>query len=55
MAKAEVNRLAGAREEAAASLRAALRIYENQRAAPLAERAQAALAGLTGHPGTRPA
>jgi len=55
MAKAEVNRLAGAREEAAASLRAALRIYENQRAAPLAERALAALAGLTGHPGTRPA
>jgi tetratricopeptide (TPR) repeat protein len=55
MAKAEVSRLAGAREQAAASLRAALRIYENQRAAPLAEQAQAALASLTDQPRTEPA
>jgi len=55
MAKAEVNRLAGARDQAEASLRAALRIYEDRHALPLAEQAQAALASLTGQPGTKPA
>jgi ATP/maltotriose-dependent transcriptional regulator MalT len=55
VAKAEVNRLAGARDQAAASLRAALRIYQDRHAAPLADQARASLASLTGHPGTKPA
>ena len=55
MAKAEVNRLAGAPDQAGASLRAALRIYEDRQAVPLAEQARAALASLTAQPGTKPA
>jgi class 3 adenylate cyclase/tetratricopeptide (TPR) repeat protein len=47
MAKAEVNRLAGARHQAADSLRAALRIYEDRHAMPLADQARTALASLT--------
>ena len=46
VAKAEVNRLAGARDQAAASLRAALRIYQDRHAAPLADQG----AGLPGQP-----
>ena len=49
VAKAEVNRLAGARDQAAASLRAALGIYQDRRAAPLAARTRTALASLTAH------
>ena len=44
--KAEVSRLAGAADQAAESLRAALRIYEDRRATQLADRIKAALAGL---------
>ena len=55
MAKAEVDRLAGSPDQAAASLRAALRIYEDRHAAPLAEQARAALASLAAHPGNAPA
>jgi len=55
MAKAEVSQLAGARGEAEAFLRAALRIYEGRRAEPLAERARTALASLTGQPRSEPA
>ena len=47
IAKAEVARLAGASEEAAGSLRQALRIYEDRRASALADRTRAALASLT--------
>jgi hypothetical protein len=50
-----VDRLAGAPEQAAASLRAALRIYQDRHATPLADKAAAALASLTGRPGARPA
>jgi predicted ATPase len=50
-AKAEVERLAGAPEQSAASLRAALQIYEGRRATALAQRARAALASLTAQPG----
>jgi hypothetical protein len=49
-AKAEVSRLAGALDQAAASLRAALQIYEDRRATLLAAKVRAALAGLTGQP-----
>ena len=52
VAKAEVSRLAGAVDEAADSLRAALRIYQDRRAAPLAEQAEAALATLAAQAGT---
>jgi predicted ATPase/DNA-binding SARP family transcriptional activator/tetratricopeptide (TPR) repeat protein len=45
-AKAEVAKLAGAPAEAAASLRKALRIYEDRRAPALADRTRAALASL---------
>jgi len=45
-AAAEVSQLAGAPEEAEASLRAALSIYEERNMPPLAERARAALASL---------
>lgn len=55
MARAEVDRLAGAPAQAAVSLRAALGIYQDRRATPLADKASAALAGLAGHPGARPA
>ena len=55
MAKAEVNRLAGKRDQAEASLVAALQIYQDRHAVPLAEQARAALASLTGQPGTKPA
>jgi hypothetical protein len=47
MAKAEVNRLAGASAQAESSLREALRIYQDRHAAALAARASAALANLT--------
>jgi tetratricopeptide (TPR) repeat protein len=47
MAKAEVNRLAGASAQAESSLREALRIYQDRHAAALASRAHAALADLT--------
>jgi predicted ATPase len=50
-AKAEVSRLAGALDQAAASLRAALQIYEDRRATLLAARVKAALAGVTAQPG----
>jgi class 3 adenylate cyclase/tetratricopeptide (TPR) repeat protein len=55
MARAEVDRLAGAPGQAAASLRAALRIYQDRHATPLADKAAAALDSLTGRPGARPA
>ena len=55
IAQAEVNRLAGARDQAETSLRAALRIYEDRHAVPLADQARAALASLTAQPGTKPA
>ena len=47
-ARAEVERLAGNPEQAAASLRAALHIYEDRRATSLADQARSALADLTG-------
>jgi hypothetical protein len=50
-----VERLAGAPGRAAASLRAALRIYEDRRATTLAKRAKAALASLTAQAGRDPA
>jgi predicted ATPase len=53
MAKAEVSQLAGAPGPAAESLRAALQIYEDRHAAPLAEQAKTALARLTAQPGTK--
>ena len=49
-ARAEVERLAGASGHAAASLRAALQIYEDRRATTLAEQVRAALASLTTQP-----
>jgi class 3 adenylate cyclase/tetratricopeptide (TPR) repeat protein len=55
LARAEVDRLAGAPERAEASLRAALRIYTDRHAAPLAEQAAAALADLAAHPSGKPA
>ena len=55
MARAEVNRLAGEPEHAQASLRAALRIYQDRHATTLADQAAAALANLTGHPSAKPA
>ena len=55
LARAEVDRLAGAPERAAASLRAALRIYQDRHATPPADQAAAALASLTGHPSVKPA
>jgi len=55
LARAEVDRLAGAPEQAAASLRAALRIYQDRHVTPLADQAAAALASLTGHPSAKPA
>jgi hypothetical protein len=55
MSRAEVDRLAGAPAQAKASLRAALRIYQDRHATPLADQAAAALASLTGHPSAKPA
>ena len=55
MARAEVDRLAGAPERAEASLRAALRIYQDRHATPLAQQAAAVLASLAGHAGAKPA
>jgi len=55
LARAEVDRLAGAPEQAKASLRAALRIYQDRHATPLADQAAAALGALTGHPSAKPA
>ena len=49
--RAEVERLAGAPDQAAASLRAALNIYEDFRAATQARRTRAALASLAAQPG----
>jgi predicted ATPase/DNA-binding SARP family transcriptional activator len=46
VAKAEVSKLAGAPAEAAASLREALRFYEDRRVVPLADQIRAALASL---------
>ena len=51
MAKAEVDRHAGAQDQAAASLRAALRIYEDRRATQLAAQIRAALAAIAIHAG----
>jgi tetratricopeptide (TPR) repeat protein len=51
--KAEVDRLAGAPDQAAASLRAALRIYEDRGATALAGRTRAALASLAGPPSAK--
>jgi class 3 adenylate cyclase len=50
LAKGGVERLAGEREQAGASLGAALRIYQDRHAIPLADQAAAALASLTGQP-----
>jgi predicted ATPase/DNA-binding SARP family transcriptional activator len=50
-ARAEVERLAGAPGRAAASLRAALQIYEDSGAVTEASRVRAALAGLAAQPG----
>jgi class 3 adenylate cyclase len=55
LARAEVDRLAGAPAQAEASLRAALRLYQDRHAPLLAEQAAAALASLTGHPSAKPA
>ena len=55
LARAEVEWLAGAPDQAAASLRAALRIYEDLRAVTLAGRARAALASLSAQPDPEPA
>jgi len=55
MDKAEVNKLTGAPEQAAASLRAALRISKDRHATVLADQAMAALASLTDHPSAKPA
>ena len=54
VASAEVSRLAGAREEAEASLRKALLIYQDRGAIPLADRTRAALASLAARPGIGP-
>jgi predicted ATPase/DNA-binding SARP family transcriptional activator len=53
VAKAEVNRLTGALDQAVASLRAALRIYEDRRATALAEQVRTALTSLTAQPGNQ--
>ena len=53
--RAEVERLVGASDQAAASLRAALNIYEDVRATGLAEPVRAALAGLAAEAGRDPA
>jgi predicted ATPase len=50
VAKAEVSKLAGVPAEAAASLRQALRIYQDRRAVALADQTRAALASLPAEP-----
>jgi class 3 adenylate cyclase/tetratricopeptide (TPR) repeat protein len=55
MARAEVDGLAGAPERAEASLRAALRIYEDRHATPLVHHVAAALASLAARPSAKPA
>jgi class 3 adenylate cyclase len=55
LARAEVDRLAGAPERAEASLRAALRIYQGRHATPLVDQVTAALSRLSGHPSAKPA
>jgi tetratricopeptide (TPR) repeat protein len=55
VAKAEVAKLAGAPAEAAASLRKALRIYEDRRAVALADQTRTALASLPTGTGAGPA
>ena len=50
-----MDRLAGAPGQAEASLRGALRIYQDRHATPLADQATAALASLTGQPNAKPA
>jgi tetratricopeptide (TPR) repeat protein len=55
MARAEVDRLAGAPGQAEASLRAALSISHDRHATALADQASAAIASLTGHPSAKPA
>jgi tetratricopeptide (TPR) repeat protein len=52
--RAEVERLAGAPDQAAASLRAALHIYEDMGSATQARRTRAALASLAAQPGHEP-
>jgi class 3 adenylate cyclase len=52
--RAEIDRLAEAPGQAAASLRAALRIYQDRGAIALAERVRAALADLTSHLSAKP-
>jgi tetratricopeptide (TPR) repeat protein len=52
MARAEVEWLAKAPDEAEASLRTASEIYEERHVVPLAELARAALAGLAAEPGS---
>lgn len=54
-AKAEVSRLDGAPGQAEASLRAALRIYQDRYAPPLADQAKAGLARLANPPNAKPA
>ena len=53
MARAELDRLAGAPKHAEASLRAALLIAQDRHATPLANRAAAALASLTDYPSAK--
>ncbi len=53
LARAEVDRLAGAPEQAAASLRAALRIYTDRHATHLAGQVAAVLASIDGHPNAK--
>jgi predicted ATPase/DNA-binding SARP family transcriptional activator len=50
IAKAEISKFAGAPAEAAASLREALRFYEDRRVVPLADQTRAALASLPAEP-----
>jgi hypothetical protein len=54
-AGAEVGWLAGAPGQAEASLRAALGIYQDRLATPLADQAAAVLASLAGHPSAKSA
>jgi tetratricopeptide (TPR) repeat protein len=53
-ARAEVDRLAGAPDQAAASLRAALQFYEDLQATARAEKTRAILVSLTTEPGREP-
>ena len=55
MAKAEVDRLAGAAGQAETCLRAALRIYQDRHVTSLADQATAALDSLTDPPDAKPA